>query len=136
MSQYPEYFELKFQLATISLSGDIVTIKMNAGEKITLDAVKLMYQQANDELKGKRVAVLLDARSTPLINYPESVLKYAAENEHSHKEAGYAILIDGVGQKMMAGFYLSLNKPKTPTRVFTDFHEAMAWLRDKLSVNS
>jgi hypothetical protein len=136
MSNFPEHFELTFPLATITLDGSIVIIKMNAGHKITLEAVKEMYQRSNEELKGKRVAVMLDARSTPLISYPESVLKYAADNEHSHKEAAYAILIDGVGQKMMAGFYLSLNKPKTPTRVFTDYAEAMAWLREMFAAKS
>lgn len=136
MSSYPDHFELKFPLATISLSGSIVTITMNAGIKITLEDVKKMYQLANDELNGKRVAVLLDARRTPLISYPESVFKYAADNEHSHKEAAYAILIDGVGQKMMAGFYLSLNQPKTPTRVFTDYNEAFSWLNEKLGKNA
>jgi len=132
MSSFPEHFELKFPLATIYLAGDIVTIAMQPGEKITLDAVKDMYVKSNEELRGKRVAVILDARKTPLISYPESVLKYAADNEHSHKEAAYAILIDGVGQKLMAGFYLNLNKPKTPTRVFTDMEEALSWLREML----
>lgn len=135
MSSFPEHFELKFPLATIALDGDIVTISMHKGEKITLEAVKEMYRISNEELKGKRVAVMLDATQTPLISYPESVLKYAADNEYSRNEAAYAILIDGVGQKMMAGFYLSLNKPKTRTRVFTDRTEAISWLKEMLSVN-
>jgi hypothetical protein len=39
-----------------------------------------------------------------------------------------AILVSSPMLKMMANFFIMVNKPKNPTRMFTDKEEALAWL--------
>lgn len=136
MSTVPDNLDLQFPLADITLRGSMVRITMNPGQKITLDAIKALYHEVNLALKDKRVIILQDIRKTSLLDYPESVLRYASNNEHSHKEIAYAILVDGVGPKMMASLYLSLHSPKTITRIFNDEQEAQDWLNLKFSQDS
>lgn len=133
MSTFPEAFDLKFPLADISLRGSLVTITMLPDTKITLEEIKKMYADVNVALQGKKVVVMLDTRKTSLLNYPESVMRYASDNEHSHKEIAYAIIVDGVGPKMLASFYMKLHGPKTPTRIFNDEKEAQSWLGEMYS---
>lgn len=136
MSTLPDNLDLQFPLADITLRGSLVRIIMKPGQKITLDAIKALYHEVNLALKDKRVIILQDIRKTSLLDYPESVLRYASDNEHSHKEIAYAILVDGVGPKMMASLYMSLHNPKTITRIFNNEQEALDWLNLKLSADS
>lgn len=39
-----------------------------------------------------------------------------------------AILVNSTAFKMMANFYIMVNKPKNPTRMFTDKASALEWL--------
>lgn len=129
----PQNLELKFPLAHLKLNGDILRIIMQPDQTITLNAVKELYREANIALKEKPVAVLLDTRLTYLMHYPETVMRYAANNEHSHKEIAYAILIEGLGHRMLAKFYMQMHRPKTPTRIFGDEKEALEWLQAKVN---
>lgn len=136
MSLHPDTLDLTFPLADITLRGSLVTILMKPGMKITFEEIKSMYHEVNVALNGKKVVVMLDTRKTSLLDYPESVLRYASNNEHSHKELAYAILIDGVGPKMLASFYMKLHGPKTPTRIFNDEAEAKEWVTGMLITHS
>ncbi|RIJ42689.1 DUF7793 family protein [Pontibacter oryzae] len=39
-----------------------------------------------------------------------------------------AILVNSMAFKMMANFYIMVNKPRNPTRMFTDKASALEWL--------
>lgn len=40
-----------------------------------------------------------------------------------------AIIVQNVAYKLIADFYLKFNKPKSPYKVFSDFDQAVAWLK-------
>jgi hypothetical protein len=49
-------------------------------------------------------------------------------NEGTEGISANAILVESTGFKMMANFYIMVNKPKSPTRMFTDQESALEWL--------
>lgn len=50
-------------------------------------------------------------------------------NEGNAGVAASAILVSSPMVKMAANFYIKVNKPKNPTRMFTDRNEAVEWLK-------
>jgi hypothetical protein len=129
----PEHFHLKFPLADLILDGYILAIRLKEGRDITLDAIKEIYKASNDNLKGKHVAMLLDTCETNLMRFPDSVMDYAANNENSHKEIAMAILIPGFGHRIIANFFIKLNRPKTPVKIFEKEADALIWLKEQIN---
>lgn len=125
--------EFHYPLAAIRVDGNMVQIILLPQPVVELSEIKKLYQEVNDALGGRRVGVLLDTRQINLARYPESVLRYAADNEHSHKEIAYAIVVDGIGHRLMANFYLQLHRPKTRTSIFAKEEEAKEWLQERIS---
>ena len=40
-----------------------------------------------------------------------------------------AILVNNMPSKLLANFFIKYHKPVNPTKIFTDFDEALAWIR-------
>ena len=45
------------------------------------------------------------------------------------KYAALALLVGSAATQMIANFFIALNHPKIPTRIFTDEEKALQWLR-------
>ncbi len=59
-----------------------------------------------------------------------------ASREFIGKTLAKALLIDSLGHRIVGNFYLSVNKPKIKTKIFSDRTEALKWLRNQLSEQS
>ena len=78
---------------------------------------------------GKEMTrVLIDMRQTVQITR-EARNHYAGERTASIQRAT-ALLIDSPLSATIANFFMGLNKPLSPTRMFTSEDEAIAWLRE------
>jgi hypothetical protein len=56
------------------------------------------------------------------------VRNWAAETSGNHYTIVDAIVISNIAQKIIANFYLSFNKPKMPTKIFTSNEKALEWI--------
>ncbi len=78
---------------------------------------------------GKEITrVVIDMRQTVQITR-EARNYYAGERTASIQRAT-ALLIDSPLSAIFANFFMGLNKPLSPTRMFTSEDEAIAWLRE------
>jgi hypothetical protein len=57
-------------------------------------------------------------------------------NEGNELVLASAMLVTSPMLKMMANFYIMVNKPKNPTRLFTDKESAVEWLSQFANINS
>lgn len=61
-----------------------------------------------------------------------TLTKEARENADSFKKnpviSSYAIIADNLGYRMIANFYLKINKPITPYKIFQNSEDAVQWL--------
>jgi hypothetical protein len=76
---------------------------------------------------GKPYLVVSDGRVTVTVT-PEA-REFAASEEASKNRIAEAILVNSVATRLTANFYIRFNKPRTPTRIFTDEQKAIEWLR-------
>ena len=93
------------------------TLDLAAAQKIIEDAVIL----AGD----KTYPVLTDIRDMP--PHSKEVRDYFA-NEGSDSACANAILVSSSISRILANFFLNINKPLIPTRIFNDPVKAAKWL--------
>ncbi len=67
------------------------------------------------------------ARMNGIVKMDRDARAYSTEFADLHFRA-VALLVSGPMSRMLASFFLGLNKPKTPTRAFSDEAQALAWL--------
>jgi hypothetical protein len=54
---------------------------------------------------------------------------HSAELEKTYPGIASAVIADNLAYKIIANFYLKVNKPKTPYKVFNDVASAEIWLK-------
>lgn len=58
----------------------------------------------------------------------DSVRKWASDPEGNKWTIADAIVINGLDQKLIADFYVKINMPVKPTKLFGNVNEALEWL--------
>ena len=84
-------------------------------------------ERIRDRLGKENTRVLVDMRLIESISR-EARLYYANERTASIQRAT-ALLIDSPVSRVIANFFMGLNRPLSPTRMFTDETEAIRWLQ-------
>lgn len=79
-----------------------------------------------DGLGKKKVRVLIDIRAVETITRQARTL-YGGPYTFSIQRAT-ALLIDSTISRVVANFVMGINKPASPTRMFTEVDRAIAWL--------
>ncbi len=85
-------------------------------------------ERVRDALGKEMTRALIDMREMKSISR-EARDYYASERTCSIQRAT-ALLVESRVSKVMANFFMGLNKPITPARMFTEPEAAVQWLRD------
>ena len=88
-----------------------------------LDAFKIISE-------GKKIPLLVDNRQQKSISR-EARMFYSGK-EFTDQLTALAFVVESTISKVLANFYLGLNKPPYPTRLFTKEDEAIKWLKTYL----
>lgn len=104
---------------------EALVVDLQAAKKIVEDRIR-----CQDNIPYPAFA---DCRGLKEIN--REARNYLAK-EGSNLIVACALLSDSVVHKTMANFYLTLNKPSTPTKLFTDKNDALVWLQQYVKVDS
>jgi hypothetical protein len=84
---------------------------------------------------GQNYLILTDGRDVN-VRISSQARQYAAGKEVSSYRIAEALLINSIANRLTANFYLKVNKPHSPTRVFTDEEKALKWLRTFLDTTN
>lgn len=90
----------------------------------------LKIKQVNQSLaKGKKYALLVS--SEPFATITKEARELSASKEFANTTLAKAILIESLGQRLVVNFYLSINKPKIETKMFSiqEKEIAIEWLK-------
>lgn len=80
--------------------------------------------------EGRRVAMLLDTRASRGLE--REARQYYVRPEAAELLSALALLIDSEMGRMFGNFYMRVNRPPFPLRLFTSETEAIAWLKGQL----
>ena len=75
---------------------------------------------------NQKMKILVDSRG--LFNITKEARDYAAEDRHAELSIAMALVSDSLPTKLMMNFFIKFNRPKTPTKMFTDVDKALEWL--------
>lgn len=79
---------------------------------------------------GKKAPVLIIGGSFTSISKETRI--FMASEESLKYSAAEAFLLKSLAQKILINFYIRVDKPLVPTRVFTDKEKAIEWLKGHL----
>lgn len=104
-----------------------LTIKENA--EVSMEAVKEMIAARQELVAGELYGVLVDGNSNFYVSKKvrEEMAKYT-----QHNRVAVAVVSTNMASRLIANFFISVNKPKTPTRLFNTRKEAESWLRSHI----
>ncbi len=98
--------------------GDI-EFDIESLKKFTIEMGKLTHN------KKAPLLLTLDDFAIP----PVDTREYWALKDSCPYASAEAYITSSIGHKLIGNFYLKLNKPGRPTRLFTNKNEAIKWLR-------
>ncbi len=113
----------------ISLGDDgIIRVEMQPGVfDLELSDAQEVIRAIGSLCDGVRRPVLVDLRG--LRSMTRECRKHFAGPETADAEAAVALLVVSPIARAMGNFFMGLNKPLLPTRLFTAEPEALTWLR-------
>jgi len=107
---------------------DYVHVLMKPGIEVSLEDAR-ESSAATLKLAGQRkIRVLVDTR--PARGISRDARTHFADSKVRKYTVAQALLIDSGPSRVMGNFFLGLNKPPFPTKLFTSEEKADAWLRE------
>ena len=114
------YWDSENEIVWGELFGDQVTGEL-ARENV--DA----QERVRDGVNKAKIRVLIDMTSVTEIS--KEARDYFANERTASIQRATALLIGSPVSRVIGNFFMGLNKPISPTRLFTDPEEAIQWLR-------
>jgi hypothetical protein len=120
--------QLDTRTCRISLGGDgIVRILYVSGIEETLEHAKENVAAVTTIADGKKRPLLIDISGLGSIE--QRARQYFAGEEPSKVALATALITNSPVARIIGSFFLGLNKPNFPVRLFTSEREATRWLR-------
>ena len=84
-------------------------------------------ERLRDSLKKEKTRVLIDMMAVSEIT--KEARDYFANERTASIQRAVALLTNSPVSRVIGNFFMGLNKPICPTRMFTDPHKAVKWLQ-------
>lgn len=101
-------------------------VTVNEKEEFSVEDLKKLVN-AQNELGGEKLPVLVLCSEHATTN--SELLQSISKNENNPYSKADAFVIHSMAQKILANFYIKINKPERPTKFFNNKEEAINWLK-------
>jgi hypothetical protein len=119
---------IEISFATMHIEDDILFITLKEDAEIDVDQIKEAIRGRKEIQKDLPMLTLTDIRNLYSISNKARI--FAAKNESIRElNKAMAILTSSLATKMFANFFIKVNKPKTPTKMFDSKEKALNWLK-------
>jgi hypothetical protein len=109
------------------LDNQIIQIHLKSNQEIELPDALEIFAAMGELSKGKKFPVFIDAGD--FVSIDEEVRSFSASKVANIYTLADAIAVDSLAQKLLANFYIKNDQPAVPSKVFTNKHEALQWLK-------
>ena len=116
------------ETGVISLDGWQFLYTIAEGEEITYEHAIEVIQIGTDLTKNKRVGALVDIKST--FSITKEAREYFALHANQKQFIAIAVLSNNLASRLIVNFYVRINRPAIPTRLFAEKKDAVEWLRN------
>ncbi len=108
-------------------SDGIMYVRISSEKEETVELVKEMVKKMGEMVNYTQVPMLARHDAFALPGKPNR--DHWAKKESCPYSKADAFMIKSVAMQLIANFYLRINKPERPTKMFTDEKEAIKWLK-------
>lgn len=115
------------------IEDDVLRGKVFA-DTLTLNIVETGVSERVRLCRGTAFPVLSDIRRIKHVD--KEARAYLAKSESTVFIRAGAFLVSNQLQKLLGNFFILIDKPEIPTRLFTDEAEALAWLQQFKNIRS
>jgi len=115
----------KFEL--FILDKHIYKLKPRAGVELDVEDGYELRRNFLIFSKGNKFAVLTDASS--FFSTTNELRELLASKEFTDKRFATAIVTQSMASKIIGNFFIRVNKPASPTKLFSNEEEAFQWLK-------
>jgi hypothetical protein len=118
------YKDLTFSVKVIDNSYYEVRVFEN--QEFTVDDLKNLVA-AQEKNIGLVLPVLVFCENNAMADV--LLLSKLSKNENNPYSKADAFVLNSIAQKILANFYVKINKPERPTKFFNNLDEALIWLK-------
>ena len=116
------------------LEQGIIYKKINQDVEQSLEDALFDVKKLKEAIDGAMTPLLVDIRFMKSISV--EAREYYSGEEAAKNHTACAILIDNWVSKIIGNFFMGLNKPGVPTRLFTNIDKAVDWLKNYTEPNT
>ena len=114
----------------IEYKDNIIFLRLKEDAEFTLSASKEQHQAQDELTQQDNYVVLVDARNHVTIS--KESREFMAKYNNPRRKATAILTNKNAAMLIMANFYMNVNKPRIPTKLFNHESEAVQWLKEKL----
>jgi hypothetical protein len=107
----------------------IARTKVKENAEVTLEDAQANSVLVNSFYVDEKFPILIDSRGIKSIS--REARSFFTTNGRATNTMAFAILIDSAVSKVVGNFFLGINKPAVPTKLFVDEGLAIQWLRNQ-----
>jgi hypothetical protein len=119
--------ETKSSIIIFNESENFLRVTTKPNTNIQLADAMHDFEVGVKMVNSVRMPVLADSRNS--IEHSEEVRSYYASEDVAKHISAMAILIDSLPTRLIGNFFIKINKPYFPTKLFTAEVEAVKWLK-------
>jgi hypothetical protein len=105
----------------------IARTKVKKGSEVKLEHAQENSAVVNSFYVDRKFPLLIDARGIKSIS--RDARNFFTTNGRATNTLAFAIIIDSSVSKVVGNFFLGINKPAVPTKLFSDDKSAVKWLK-------
>ena len=109
------------------IEESIILFEINDYIELGVKELKEVREANNKLNKGNPYCVLMDVGD--FSSSSKEASEESASEEHSKSRIALGVIQNNFAIKLMTQFYLKINKPVCPTKIFRTKEEAIVWLR-------
>lgn len=108
------------------LQNDWIYILLGS-ETLNGDDAREIHSWVKDLGGGRRMQVIFDAGEEGLVDHDFRV--YIASEESMEQLDRAAVVVTNTAQKLIGNFFMRVNKPSRPVKIFDHLEDAVEWLK-------
>ena len=132
LSDYKLIEELDYVQFFSNASGDTLIARFVESTVIDKDMAKESLDLIRKYKQNRATYGITDA-SAKFLDFKAEARDYYREHIVKGETILHAIVVEDMATKIIANIYARFDKPKVPTRVFTDINEATEWIEENRS---
>lgn len=114
------------KLKMVLYSNGIMNVIFKENLLIELNDIKDVVSWVGEIANGRKFINLMEGADNTDLD--TEVRSFAASSEENKYTIADAMVISNQAQRIVTNFYLKVNKPYKPTKIFTDRDKAIDWL--------